>query len=611
MAIGKHRVRPIPRDDRIAFTACGAAGRHPRAEPSPRVAVFVEGVCVPPSGAGASRRAYVGPLDFAQLAGSSAETGASNGASNATSRGDMTPETTTLLEHLDVPIRPDAPTGDDPRYDPDHEALRAEVGRLGSPTGGEVDWRRVAQLATAVFARSRDLLAASHYIRGRAAVDGLLGVDDGLLVMRRMLDAYGDALHPRRPRARANAVSWLVEQLAPWLAAQTPGPEERALLESVQAQLRDLGTALGELLGDDAPTLRPLRTEVERLLLSVPEPKPEPAPVEADTSGSAQVAAPAPVVPSAVAAAPIAAAPIAAPVAAPPPVAAPAASEPLAPFLRKTADALLAAARPLAVTDPESVRLWITALFLDLDRLPDVSEGSRTYIPAPRSIVLEELRAAAGDPERLARTARGAAEHAPFAFELHRRYHDALEALGAKDAAGVLRGALRALVARLPGLLDLAFQDGAPFADAAIRSWLGESAPSRASVSGSVSASATEEDDEPVGDDVPSALRVLGERAERARGRRRFTLRRRIAELYVEGRRPALAAAIYADLVAEADALALGAWDPEPLADVLAGYVRALRELASSPDAPHAAHQADEVLARLATVDPSAAFALA
>ncbi|MBX3251721.1 MAG: type VI secretion system domain-containing protein, partial [Myxococcales bacterium] len=285
----------------------------------------------------------------------------------------------------------------------------------------------------------------------------------------------------------------------------------------------------------------------------------------------------------------------------------PAGTEPLAPFLRKTAEALLAAARPLAVTDPEGVRLWITALFLDLDRLPDTSEGQRTYIPAPRSIVLEELRAAAGDPERLARTARGAAEHAPFAFELHRRYHDALEALGAKDAAAVLRGALRALVARLPGLTELAFQDGTAFADASIRSWIGEAAPARVSSGDATSA----EDDEPVGDDVPSALRLLGERAERARGRRRFTLRRRIAELYVQGRRPALAAAIYADLLAEADALALAAWDPEPLADVLAGYVRALRELSASPDAPPAPHQPDEILARLATLDPSAAFALA
>src|SRR5690606_20744370 len=62
-----------------------------------------------------------------------------------------------LAEKWLAPISAAKPAGEDARYDPEHEAVRNEVGKLESVTGGEPDWEAIKRDATKLLTqKSKD-----------------------------------------------------------------------------------------------------------------------------------------------------------------------------------------------------------------------------------------------------------------------------------------------------------------------------------------------------------------------------------------------------------------------------------------------------------------------
>lgn len=245
--------------------------------------------------------------------------------------------TTELVQRCLGAIPGVAGSGEDPRYDPRAEALRAEVGKLDSPSGGAVDWRKVEALASDILATlAKDLFAGTCLAAATLRTRGLSGLVEGLDVVLGLFDTYAEDMHPKRARARGNAMSWLAHQLAIGLDEHPLAEGEQAVVADVTARLDRLQATGSARLGDDFPPLAPVREALVRVASGATGHAPAAASAEASPpAAEAGAAAPAPAEPSAAATplaeggAPVVAAPE--PPAAPPPPAG--AKELAAPFL--------------------------------------------------------------------------------------------------------------------------------------------------------------------------------------------------------------------------------------------------------------------------------------
>ncbi|MFJ3485139.1 type VI secretion system protein TssA [Pseudomonas sp. NPDC090202] len=103
------------------------------------------------------------------------------------------------------PISADAPVGEDPGYDDDFQSMREEVNKLSG-----ADAERVIALAEKLLTqRCKDLRVASYYLWARLHKDGESGLGDGLSLLAALLERYPDALLPTRPNSRKMALEWL------------------------------------------------------------------------------------------------------------------------------------------------------------------------------------------------------------------------------------------------------------------------------------------------------------------------------------------------------------------------------------------------------------------
>ncbi|WP_414441647.1 type VI secretion system protein TssA [Burkholderia sp. 22PA0106] len=180
------------------------------------------------------------------------------------------------LPALLAPIDGDARTGPNLEYDPAFAALDQLATPMPERIMGdslkaaqEPDWDRVAQAAEALLARTKDVRVAVHLCAARTRLDGVAGWTAGLAVVRGLLEAYWDDVHPQLdaeddndPTARANALMPLADpqsvlgylRLAPFVHSPRLG----------RFSLRDLRVATGAIVaapsadGTPPPTLADL-----------------------------------------------------------------------------------------------------------------------------------------------------------------------------------------------------------------------------------------------------------------------------------------------------------------------------------------------------------------
>ena len=537
-----------------------------------------------------------------------------------------------LAEALAAPISGDSPAGADVTYEPDFERLRQAVDRLASvgtavdhesAAGGEGPFAEadggghgeVVEGAVAVLSeQSKDLRAAAYLVASLAHTEGAPGVAAGLRGLAAMAQAHWAELYPRRARARRAAFEFLTSRVGTAVGLwERPETGEAEALEQALAALSDLQVLVSSEMGDQAPALSGLRRALSERQRKVPaaapppEPAPEPTPSEpaspAEATDGAASDPPAEARPPRPAAA-----------------AAPRPSAPAAAGAAPSGDpvrAVVQAALAMREAEPGSavaVRLLRVARWDALAQAPPVaataSGDEATRVEPPPARRREALVAlAASDPATFAEQAEQAFSGAPFHFwlDLQRLSDGALAALGAPFAGA--RDALRAetarLVGRLPGLLDLRFRDGTPFADPATQAWAQSLAPASAPASGGTSTAEGDGDDpfEPAraaafAGDLAGALDSL---PPPPGGRAGFEHRLRQADLCLDGGRPELALAQLAALRQTADDRRLDAWEPGLAADLYAAWLRAARR-AGDDD------QADRAQSRLAAVSPARAL---
>lgn len=519
---------------------------------------------------------------------------------------------------LAKPISDAAATGSDVSFEPAFEAVKGELDKLSSVSGGIVDWKLVAQGAANITKTlSKDVRVLVWLAVARFKTEGPKGLALGLSACRDVTAQHWDAMFPpiKRARARGNQFEWLFERLDEEVPQVAVTAADNEALEIAADLARELDSFVSEKLGDHYTAVPRTYQLLKQRAGEVAAPEPPPQP---------QTTA-APVTATPVTATPVTAAP--APVAPPAEPVVVAGAQGATNALRSASTTIKAAAlefrrensaRALAYTLPR-IATWLLA-----ERLPPTTSGQRTGIPAPRDKARLETLAANEKWGELLTAAEELASGSVFWLDPHRFAALALERLGPShaDAKRAMEREVAHFVARLPGITELQFADGSPFADAGCVAWLEGIAGSEGGSGGGGGKheQLSEEDAEIVArfeaakelvgsgkvDEGLELAHALSCRAPSARAR--FRARVEVATLALRGNKAAVACAILEALVREGEQHRLDDWEPELSAQVYAALLTA-RRAAGGGDAT--AISDDELVARLCRLAPAQALRVA
>lgn len=362
------------------------------------------------------------------------------------------------LQVAQSPIDEHSFSGSDIRYCSEYELLESELGKATAlhETAGP-DWDKVAEVSESLLrAQSKDLRVAAWLTWSLYQQESFAGLQAGLAMLVHLCTEHWTSVFPRKNRTRAAAFSWLVPRMEQALAEHVAVGEQLPLFGLIASDLRALDACLAEQLGEDAPLLLPLCRRLEETLkrASVAQSPSQSGPVGSAIAQVRQVAAQ--VFSSTT----------------------PLESEKEA---HKSLRALQDQARPLCAwwlkqnsTDLKPLRLTRTLLWLQIDSLP---ERNADQITALRGIPADKLasyreRFAQGLYADLLVDLEASIARAPFWLDGQRLVWECLQAMNADQAMLELEIQLGLFLKRLPGLDELRFHDGAPFADADTRAWI-------------------------------------------------------------------------------------------------------------------------------------------
>jgi type VI secretion system protein VasJ len=517
-----------------------------------------------------------------------------------------------------APIAGANPAGADVSYDPDFEAIKAEIDKLSSVDNVEPAWSRIQELGRSLLTqKGKDLRVVAWMTVAKVKQDTWKGFAESLVLFDTVSRTFWDTMYPeaRRARARLNAIAWMADmvnqQLQPVDVTFADGDAVRAADEV----LNELDQLLADKLGDAYQGPGQLRSLLRDKVRAIPEPvQAQAAPEAASPSQVAQ--------PAMVQAAPQGGTTIAAPTNA-------AEAERA---VSTHAEGLTAAAHILRAADaarPWSYEVLRRAIWMSIQELPTVREGSETYVPPPDGGAQTTIAEARDNSKwfDLLTASEEAAPYYIFWLDLHRYTATALERLGpqynlARDAIG---REVTHFLARVPNLANLTFSDGTPFADAATKTWLEEEARKHGGGGGgsAVSAALSAEDEEIAKrleeaqtmvreGKIPEGLAVASALAERAPdGRARFKARLSVGKMALDAPKPELARGMLEHLMTEIDKYGLENWEPALCATTYAYLLAATREVSRARGgAPDLVAKEQYLFDKLCRLDPASAIKL-
>jgi type VI secretion system protein VasJ len=360
-----------------------------------------------------------------------------------------------ILEMGTRPIRPDAPAGDPGRDEPQFEVLQAEIGKLEHPDGRQPDWNAVINAAAELLGqKSKDLLPASYLCVALFQRDGYAGLVTGLSILKELIDRYWETLYPelRRMRGRTAAVEWLVERGSKAIENRPPEPDDGEWLTLCRTLAAEVASSLEPKLESGWQILQSLQRVLEESEQRIAGPGPSaPTPSVPDSGvegrGSAQIRT----MDDAVRA---------------------------IGDVKELARGASEVLRTNDPADPLSYRLLRLSCWLNLAG-PPPNENGQTQIPPPQPQDLATRIQALLDEGQWTAALEQSESRLPTAVlwvDLHRFTVTALEGMGESflTAAQTVVQELAQLLARVPGLESLRFQNGQPLADERTRAWIRE-----------------------------------------------------------------------------------------------------------------------------------------
>lgn len=386
------------------------------------------------------------------------------------------------IDRATAPLPADAPDPAAFPYESDYDALAAEIGKLERTGPASVEWGTVVASAQDILAnRSKNLSVATWLALALAHTEALNGLAVGVAIVRRLIENSWDVLFPKRPRARAGAFEWLISRLAREVPAELPpgaGPASLAALDELAALEKFVSEKLPEPAVSFGEVLRPLQklAEAERRAAAeaeqrkaTPAAAPATPPSAPATEGPGQSA---PVQSGTVQSAP--------PASSPAPATANAAAggdpERVLSALRETVRTQALQLMEANPFERRAFRLLRAVTWLGITALPPVRNGRTMLMPPPetRLTEFEALRSAGNQKDLVLALERFCSGSGIFWLNGQRLAANALTTLGpaGSECAREVVAGTASLLERLPGLTELSFSDGTPFADGATRAWI-------------------------------------------------------------------------------------------------------------------------------------------
>lgn len=536
-----------------------------------------------------------------------------------------------------APISDDAPCGADARYEPEFEEMQIEIDKLSSPTAsGQVDWAKIRKNAEIVLQdKSKDLTAACYLAVALVIADKIDGLDNGLIVLKDLVETHWDNLFPKkkRMRGRVGAVQWWLDKTEAQLQTINPQPLPADLVARLKGNLSGLDGYLAENM-PDAPLLRPL----QRIIDSYPIEKAaeEQAPPEkAEEAGAVEAPAESPPAQATAQKPAEASAPKPQAATASAPVPSAISDDALSGAIgndqdaRRGADAAFQRLRQVStyliqkdLKNPLAYRYRRMAAWAKVAALPANTDGATQLVP-PAPQVVDALNALRDEGNLEAFVQNAEQKQSQFIFWLDLNYMivSALRDLGSQytKAADAVCQETALFVQRLPNIETLLFSDGTPFADAQTKKWLKSLAVASGDGQGAVAETAGGYDDDRFNSlfqqargmarkkQVADAVALLQQQMQNSPAySQKVRWRLGIARLLIETKKTLQALPHLDQIVADIDRFELERYDPEI---AIEGLSLAWQGYGAQTLNEHKL-RAMELLHRLAKVDPAAALRL-
>ena len=506
------------------------------------------------------------------------------------------------------PVSESSPAGADAKYEPEYEALTAEIGKLSSVSrSSPISWQAVADNGAVILAqKSKDISVAAYMAVALIHTDGAQGFLDGVKLLRGICENFWDDAFPPKAklRRRLNAYEWWHERALEQLRKEGQPPVSAALSAEMTEAVGELDSLIGGLM-EEAQPLRDIKEAIRAIPLlpeekpKEPEPQaaPEPEPLREEPAPQPQVQA-ATEPPS--------------PAPAPSPAPQAAQSGDTAAALSAFVEAARNYAYALRAEDPANYLAWQlprVALWGKIAALPPDDGTGQTMVPPPDMDRVEaaERLLAGKNWLKAAAAADDLFQSYPLCIDLQRIADEALANLGPSFAAARarLRAETAAFVGRLPGLTALSYDGGVPFVSPATRAWLDELAHDGQS-GGTAGGGRADRIDEVIAEaretlaagDAAGALRKL-EEAHGASAAGNVRLRAEELHMLCSQREAKTAAALARALAREIEQSGLAKLEPDIAVEAMTAACRAL-DLAGDAEGAEALRE------KTAAIKPSA-----
>lgn len=495
-----------------------------------------------------------------------------------------------------LPVSADFPVGHDPGYDDDFQRMRGEVNKL---SGADADL--VIQLGEKLLKHScKDLRVGTYYLWARLHKHGEAGLADGLDLLAAMIERYSNEVLPARANSRRMALEWLAGNKV--LDSLSMFPEVvKNDAERIVAALAWLDHGLGIWPEDQRPSLGPLYTALSVRLAQFGEVDTQKVQSGVLPASSGQMTAPS-----------------------------------LAAI--KSARDLLDSGRGLAGYLREQPHGWLAAhrLMMSLrwdtvHQTPPQEASGNTRLAPPRGdyrAQLKRLYRQQSWSELLDQVERMFAEGVNhFWLDLQWYLYQALSKQPPPQDgwATVVMHDLRMFLERLPGLEELCWSDGTPFADETTREWVAQHVSGTRFAAGLPEPAATV----PMADSeilslesqalaeadshgVEHALAWLTAQPGVRTGRQQWLLRLLMARVADHYGKSDLALHLLCELDATARRQRLAGWEPDLHFEIKARLLKLLRLKSQRNDAdkPVLAQRMEALLGALIAIDPVRAAGL-
>ncbi|HXF49286.1 MAG TPA: type VI secretion system protein TssA [Verrucomicrobiae bacterium] len=508
------------------------------------------------------------------------------------------------------PVSAASPGGEAVDFDDRLEQLKNEIKKLDSVNKEPVKWESVVELSSELLKVSKTFSLAPYLTLGLLETKGYAGLAVGLELCRDFLKNFWDAGFPppARIKGRSEPFAWLSERGGRAVERIKGAPADAESVKKAIAAMEELSGLLAEKLAGSNPGLGDLsRALYERS--SQLEKKSAPA---SSAASSASASAPAETGAGF-----------------PSEISSPEQADEVFPAVQDAGFLVAGAWRTADPTDPRPYQLTRALVWSQLADLPPAEDGM-TQLPGPPDHVKEAWENLFSEKNfaELLEAAETYFGQSIFWLDLQRYVVKSMDGLGAEysRAKAAVVGELKALLGRLPGLLDLKFSDELPFASDDAKKWLaaevltGGTSVSMPEPSGPSAAAASEKLAETVkkaGElfkkkKTTDAVNLFQEGIKAtAEKREQFMWRLALARFCLNAKLPQVAVPHLEQLEREVGRFSLDEWEPrlalEGLTLLYRAYQKALDEDKAFPDTED---KAQKLFARLCQLDPMMALNL-